>query len=182
MFEFKSSLCWTYILPSSAFFGRLHPRGVYVQVEDVWSTWASEDSLMSALLSMLLFWSLSKSAPIRMLGIYLLFWILSLRNHWVQYEMYLRFWRLRLYDVWDVIFVATVYVYDDLYIFWFNDDVAPWTIVNNCWIIIWILYVGFEGVIHEFWFFCFLREIQFSTPFSIQFTSNLSHISKPLFA
>jgi len=35
-------------------FGRLHPRGVDLQVEDVWLAWVPKDGLMPILLSTLL--------------------------------------------------------------------------------------------------------------------------------
>jgi len=52
-------------------FGRLHPRGVDMQVEDAWSAWVPEDGLMHILLSC--FWSLSGSALIRCRGFFFLF-------------------------------------------------------------------------------------------------------------
>jgi len=59
-----------------------------------------------------------------------------MRNHWVHYVDVYEILRLWLYDVWDVISAATVFYYDDLRIFWINDEVAPQTYVIICWIII----------------------------------------------
>jgi len=59
-------------------FGRLHPRGVDLQVEDVWSTWVPEDGMMPILLPCLWFWSPSSCAMIFRCQESYLFYLLNL--------------------------------------------------------------------------------------------------------
>jgi len=103
-------------------FGRLHPHGVDVQVEDAWSAWVCEDGLMHTLLSMLLFWSLSSNVLIRMLGFYLCFEFM--------FEEPLSSPR---WCIWDVEIIMTYIVLNwysagivyDLCMFSINDEVTP---------------------------------------------------------
>lgn len=49
-------------------------------------------------------------------------------NDWVYYVDVSENLRLWLFGVYDVIFVATIYVYEDLYMFWIKDEVTPWSL------------------------------------------------------
>jgi len=46
--------------------------------------------------------------------------------------MYMRFWDYDFMLFWDVISAATVYIHDDLGMFWINEVATPWSYMSKC--------------------------------------------------
>jgi hypothetical protein len=118
-------------------FGRLHPRSVDVQVQDAWEdvstlgrleAYSSFPCFCHGVLVVVLW--------LGCLGVYLYLHLdcYVLRNHRVN--LYWCIMRIMSYDfrrLYDVFLLRLFYDYNDLWLFWINDEVTFWIFVIICW-------------------------------------------------
>jgi len=115
-------------------FGRLHPRGVDVQVEDAWSAWVPEDGVFPIILIFLCFGVI---VVVLWLGVGSLIYFICWIMFWGTFEF---LWGC----IWDfenhvfMLFYVEIslrlFIFTMIYAwFWINEGVIPWTFVINCW-------------------------------------------------
>jgi hypothetical protein len=137
--KFISSLCWMYILLSS---GCLVAYILVVQTCRLRTLDRREYQRMAWCLSSFscfCFYSLSGSVLIRVSENLFIFTLdcFVLRNPRVHlYWCIMRFMSYDFVRLYDSFPLRLYYDYDELWLFWINDEVTPWTFVIICWFII----------------------------------------------